>query len=1283
MAFQEIRKPTPENAPCGVCRAPLPQTTIVSAFAFDGLHELPEEARTGRLNLVVCETCNYAGHIWDGFVAIDRLNQRIVYIDYRLEPVSTMLSRFNAVWDSCLTEFEGIDQIDVPNRRVLLENFSHLLPVLTVSETDFQLEANDSADFAIRAEIPDYISRAKRLVEQLAQKTSIRFQLRGDEKRIEFQRELLNHSKNVVRDTEPGQSIHKVCKTLIESIGDIEAPVEYQDYHKGASKLLADTEWKTVDVANPSDDLSSSIKNMAANPSYRTDGLSLEEADTAANILNAINRLGSRNSTNTQNKSSKDEVSAKLLNSLTKEDLLSQVIHAEGKIKTAKETIVAAYNTGSPQELDVVLKIILSSIGNNDRNLEIINSAVEYFENISNRFESLEAALSIMIMGGQYFEHTIENKTLSEDIYAAGLNIFCRALHHSAGAPLFSSFFLPLAIGWESMGYRFSLRGQFDPSIQSFRIAKSLFSEIGHKKGAIKSSVGELGALKLIGRLDESHLSEFETRFQDELELDLTKIDEHDQTIVGDLFNFALISGSLRLRRGIEKSVFLCGIKNEFVSDAIVNAEKVMIIADGQLFDNGERQYSLARMFRKPLFSPNVEENKPIVPDQLFAHNLYGEPIGKPPEDATGIVEYFLSSTEGSPPYVSVVNFSGCLWLNNFILALDIAHASSNNESWLKAWISVIEEFEVLSDIGVQQYLCRCVEILGPTRGLSEEEIFPISLLAVVGRLRQYKVYGTNPLSSSYVRATVDKLKALVAVDPVGFISRQKGAGVENLLGLLAEVFEAVGHFERAYELHMMLSDHLLDTLDQRFEGYLGDPKLEKLVTPAYRAARTLNRDAEIREARGRELFELGELCKVISLGQSKPTDTSASVDSGICGSDRARCLLPANHQDTIRNSPKATAFVHFTLLHETDLNSGFWQRVTLLSGTDNELIVDQISFKKMHGAVSKFNSAFEQLSNSIFGKFRAEVGSTINKNSADFDVALDELSDALVPASISEWLSEGKLQRVVFVPEAYLFDVPFPALKVEFRGEKISLGLAVSPSGPVPISVVPSVGTLKSLGSRKRNKELAKNRQPFVAVAATTIPWNSRLSKIRGVEKRLRAAVERFSSFEASKWPTSDNVSVQRILEELNQSETFLFFGHGLVTSTGSAIVATDGLVGGPEIKALRTSGGIHTRLAILLSCSGINSSPKKLGREVHGIHVELLNAGTDCVVGCSQPLTPSAAVFAMECLSASAKTDTSVEDAMAHVRQEFSRSEWLSHPVFWGFLQCYGNGLTALNTE
>ncbi len=1291
MTVHIIEELSGPNVKCGgTCKKNLPESSIWLAVIFDELHELPVSLKQGQVNIVKCPTCQYEGNLWKGFLAIDKTRERVVGVSTFVESSDWLKDSFERIWTLCREKDPSLSQ-NLWSDLVLLERFDSLNQLITMPEDHFEAEVIDTRDFLERVELTDLPKRAENCFRQLLNRQQlIRFDPKGRERSSYFYDLLYSQAKTAVSVTDCDEKTEKVANMILDTFephlspnyidhGILSDPADNQDNLDWENGVYGKVAGEDNTTAAPKE-LIAFINKLTKSftPSKTQCPEDISEFIELILLLKSVspNPLPPAPDSPAIYKQSLQQASERLIRALPDKVINRPVEDPDKGKQPFKEFILHAASTAKPNELSFIHQIALREIfANKNESNELALASANFFIQISKELGSLDAVLCAMVTAGQYLGHCRNLEEMPLQMYVSGLDLFYQTQKSNNDlVAIFSELGLAIGLAWESVASYCIKTEQPGAAAMAASLAKSIFFTHNRRDGAFAVSITLVSSLIELNKLSQQQVEEFEKEFSSELKHAVEHVTELSDNVFDSVINYLMLRAVWQFRKDVSDTAFVCGIKEipDNTDNPIFENEKLIILDPGLLFDLGERQYSLARIYPKPFIS-EFKPGDELAPDFVNFHDIKGEHLAEFPKDANNICEYQLLIKPNHPPYVFLAQFIGSMWVYRLGMALDFAIQRKNYDYHIKIWATLVNLLNQFPNTGILYYFTRCIEVCADAMGFDERLVRICTLSGLSGRIRQYTMSGLDPTSSPQLVKAVDKIIKSFEKDPLAYLVNFSSIKMDSALEILAEIFESMGHYSHAFSVSALRAKNLFEKKPSNFSEYYDYFRQNGDFRPLYRAARALKKIDDPSTQQDVWRIELGEICKIssqkIHLKQMSVNDKSEI--------EQVLSTLPVRVSDLASLIPIGSAIIHFTLLHDTDLNDGCWQIAIFAPHNEFTSIIVDPSLNEVHEAVEQANEALESARNLVKGKCLSEVTDALKTHHQALDPLLKQLSELVLPKVLCEAILSGKINRIFVIPEAYIYDVPWNALPLSVNSQNIPIGLYRHKGMSLTISILPNFVAFKTKHSEHSNSNMVKPKV-FSAALTTNVPWNNSYARIRAVRKRILHSIEQLADTHnlTTEKILIENATVISALEDISRSDIFMFFGHGDILESGASLVMQDGVISNREIESSQHNFGLHNKLTIIMACSGINSAPKHMGRELSGVHVGLINAGVRCVVGSVQPVFPISAILTTEFLLDNVNKDQAVDRIVAAIRQRISQGSSTSHPVFWSGLITFGVG-------
>jgi tetratricopeptide (TPR) repeat protein len=487
----------------------------------------------------------------------------------------------------------------------------------------------------------------------------------------------------------------------------------------------------------------------------------------------------------------------------------------------------------------------------------------------------------------------------------------------------------------------------------------------------------------------------------------------------------------------------------------------------------------------------------------------------------------------------------------------------------------------------------------------------------------------------------------------------------------LATTAEALGRHEEAREQYRAAIG-----LYEGSRQYLSEEQHKRHVQSRYaflyvRAAR--NATALLDADHGR--LELAiEAYGAVEAGRSRILLDSLHmpVEPGDAPTDPGEVARPMSVAAVAAALPADTALIQYALLPAYQLCPGSWRLFTILPTRGLLGVPLRRDLEEMLAARDRLRTCIDAMSGQLKNESRPYELWAHDEFRSGMGPHLEELGEMLLPNELLERLRCEGIRRLVIVPDAYLFDVPFAALRIS-AGPRTQYVIVDSDTA-VGFEVVVAASASTALGGGPVNGNPAPVRPRLLCVSDPQLnlaPVSSWLDEV--IDEVWPAA-----------WPSrhlkGSEARSGPVLEALGECDTMLFFGHATHDPSDgrlSGIALNDGLLSTARLMAGRAAEQRWAcKICVLIACSGasVDALTERDVRELLGTSAALHYRGVKGVVASLWSLwMPPAAEFARSLLSALAggvKLSAAVRAA-----QEDMKASW-PDPYFWGGITASGDG-------
>jgi CHAT domain-containing protein len=467
----------------------------------------------------------------------------------------------------------------------------------------------------------------------------------------------------------------------------------------------------------------------------------------------------------------------------------------------------------------------------------------------------------------------------------------------------------------------------------------------------------------------------------------------------------------------------------------------------------------------------------------------------------------------------------------------------------------------------------------------------------------------------------------------------------------------------------------------ERTRGWMRDPENKKGLQsrrwrPYVRAARNALRIYAADRSRGDLLVEAWN---DIQAGRSRTLlDAIAAARDDELNATGVASVRPAGFRELSERLSADVAILDYFLMPSSPGCPGSWAMfVTEPDAAEPWLAWQESDLERVWDAQRKLADVADEYEQTVVKLGVWAVSPALGRKYVE---ALEVLADILLPGECLERLRALRRRRLVIVPDAYLHEVPFAALRPMQTGGRAYLGLPDGQSG-FQIIYAPSSSIFGQWAQRAPERHAGTRRR-----AALFVDPLGDLSKpaldatFSSIEARMRAShvdVTRRDEREATRdaW-----------LNMARDNDLVVYFGHsegGPERFERAALMLNDGHGAlGPvtaediyraATRPLFSKGS----LLIFASCSGgfASAGAWDSDRELRGISVAHLYAGCHTVIAASRPLLDSPTLVLLDPLVTELLRGEGAASSLTEVQRKLSESETpYAHPHFWGYIGVMG---------
>lgn len=556
------------------------------------------------------------------------------------------------------------------------------------------------------------------------------------------------------------------------------------------------------------------------------------------------------------------------------------------------------------------------------------------------------------------------------------------------------------------------------------------------------------------------------------------------------------------------------------------------------------------------------------------------------------------------------------------------------------------------------------------------EKAGPDALLLVLNRLGDRA--GQQDIAGDAEQALATREEALQVLS---FILRNsEGASSlaeDELRSEKATLLEAVGRREEARQEYLATIERL-----ERSRGWMRDPQNKRGLQSRrwrfhVRGARNALRMHAADSTRDDLLVEVWQLTQA---GRSRALLDSIGAERDTqSDGEGVASVRPDDFSDVASGLPSDVAVLEYFLMPTTPGCGGSWAMMIVEPGASTPWLAWQ------EPDMERVLEAKEVVTNLAY-EYDNHVGhygttSPFDNIEQRYMAALEKLADVILPADLVDQLSERGYRKLVIVADAYLHEVPFPALRPIQAGQRVYFGLPNEGRG-FQVVYAPSssifahwIGIAPARTSHERRAALFVD--PLGDLSKANSGVLSTFNSIGNCLREGRVVIRRFDGTSATPhaW-----------IDEVRSHDLVVYFGHSVAghgDPDDAALMLNDGSGSPAPMSAgdvyRESSGRVfseHT-LIVFASCSGGRafSGGWDTDRELTGLSVAHLHAGCGAVIAASRPLLDAPTLVLLEAFFNRLLKGDDATTSLTEAQREMAESQTpYRHPHFWGYLGLMG---------
>jgi CHAT domain-containing protein len=1260
MVKARLAKQILAETPCGTCPQVFRNVEIWRGVAFDSLSAMPDEVRRGTVNYLPCPVCGNIASLWPGFLCYDSNQDRLIVSIQRLDSVEAMHALVTGALQHCEAADLGIPPGDPVGKAVFVTDYRHILHWLVADAAAFAVQAALFAKYWHRAGIEDTLSRARRALNDYYADSAVH--LLGSEESSDFFALVADLAGRDRESCDPGDPRQAMIPPLLDHL----ARAKWTDAERARASGIAGIEPPDAEpVTQQLPQLAvEAVRSAFMAEAQRPDPPSLGLGSLADALLADLFRIAAttqfegtrRTPIGTISSGCAARVEA-LITASSAAGLDLSFDNHHGKSGALRLALVDAA-AGSSYWLARITHFFMWARSAAADGENVAAEFDRYVVEVVRETSSLEAlAIAIVILTEPQRDPAYRKALQRAHLVTAYAHIRC----HDRGTPmaLLSENCAALGVSWELMASY--LEDTPYTAGLCAGVAMVLFHRGGRKDGVLRARCIALQCRAAHGKFEEAEV--------DALIAEIRALVASAPEVYGDLEH--QLATLLQMRAARLRSA----ASSPFVA--------MLPTAPPASGTEAALRYVWSRLRGRP-----GEDMVPNIAGWLArrSQKAFQRIIDRwiescrtvRPNAAESDTIFILATALGTGSMkVEAVWCDGCAWVNEAVEAIALA-ATQGDRAWAESWLRFLHAVDELEIPALTRFFVQALRA-EPQWKAARPMAATLAIMELEACIAGYREAGLD--SSSETGPLIDELFREGGDADFETLFRAERTWSVSLGALkLGEVFEATGQLGAALGAYLLAARTERQFNQASHLSLYEAPDEFARVRPFMRMARALANAQAANPGLGVTplCIELAEVAKAeLQYLPAPAVGASRRVAQDYPDLAAAMTGLRVNLDTLGAHCPPGSSVLFYALLHDTPCNPGCWFAGSILPGPPVALSGVTMPFGTVYDAHLNVQTRMGEALDALIGLTLRAAAERVEGSRAELDAALERLADALISPAWIAAILERRLYTLFIVPEAYLFDIPWSALRVQTPEGRIALGELEIDGRALAISILPSLSAL----ALKRPERDPDKPLKLAALSATAVDWLEGLASLSVYDQTLDALTQKLGAALSLEVHRESGVARVKQLLDGFEASALLFFGHGHCGAEGPSLIAADGFVGEREIKAAVATAPLRCDLALLLTCSGVSSARDDPGAMVSGVHMAAVRAGVGCVIGSSKPLLTIAALRLLDALTSSLP-GTRFDQALGDARLALSREPDTSHPMFWGYITCFGNGTDRLGS-
>lgn len=396
----------------------------------------------------------------------------------------------------------------------------------------------------------------------------------------------------------------------------------------------------------------------------------------------------------------------------------------------------------------------------------------------------------------------------------------------------------------------------------------------------------------------------------------------------------------------------------------------------------------------------------------------------------------------------------------------------------------------------------------------------------------------------------------------------------------------------------------------------------------------------------------------------------------------------PAGVDEIVKALGAETALLEYSMTQHLGDAKGFWALFAALPGRPDVRLLHRADLEEVWGAREEFYKVVESLEHALESAAgRPAVEEALARSRPAYEAALLRLGRLLLPEEVVAELGSLGIRRLVVVPEAYLFDVPWSALRVSTGAKTVPL-IGEAGGGGFEVVVAPSASVFIQCHHRtmRRAGGLQGKRPRALLFGGPDVNVNSDFSAFVGEAIGRDILGGRFET----RHFFDDSASRENLLDSMPSSDLCFFYGHASydfddpLESHLTISAGADGSAGRYQLTAREILSWHADKvwsscaLFVMASCEGQRTDYSRMwaAREIIGLSTAMFQCGVSGVIGSLWRIRVATVCRLypqfFRSYASGHPASKSLRDAQLELQ---SRDDLFSHPHLWGGIYLMGD--------